>query len=555
MRVAFCFGLLLLGCAAQAVGPAGPVSSRAGRTAEVGAEAVAEADPDPVQRVEAALTAVEMDGVRTSRLPAQLEKAAVDEPLVVAAAEQLVDEGQDSKLLAALVGWLGDHGTEASLPILYRIGEGGNIHARIELENVLARVMEGELGACEPPSPEEVAAAGAGLVDFAVIERGGARAATAAERGDLAYFLAAVSENEDAVASDPNTHRSATPPSKDEVEQRVSWLKEIDAAQHAGAVDDVQTIGAAYLKSLGFPGAIDLGQEAHMTWGGPQVWNVMRDVALASEVVGELEIAGALYHRANPGGGACGTSVGYRWEKQVKGYIRAVERTQGCRPVVVERLLDVGGSRWRASAYGPQRLRDAGFDIGRLYRGALLTRNRATEAEDAWEYRVRAAEGLAAELDREGVEALFAVLPVADDALRVRTLSAIGRAMKRWHVGPCPTDTIHLSSIGFGGGWEREVPPISTSCDNALTDDEALAMAKRIAPYLGGHDEVHAAALEAIGQLAAPGFERRLKKERARAREALARCKKKDPDECWDQSHLVDTADEALAYLDELRTG
>ena len=186
-----------------------------------------------------------------------------------------------------------------------------------------------------------------------------------------------------------------------------------------------------------------------MFWGGARFSYVMRDVAMAAELEDEPALAAELYRRAAPGGGACGTSVSYRAQLQTRGLIRSEEARGRCRAVIAERL-----GYPDEEAYGPARLADAGYDLPRLYRGALLTRHRerprveleaaierapvhrreaalarlSARGPEAWESRVSAVEGLANYSGRAGMEHELTLIDRADAALRVRLISAIGSA-------------------------------------------------------------------------------------------------------------------------------
>ncbi|MFY0541563.1 hypothetical protein [Nannocystis pusilla] len=158
-----------------------------------------------------------------------------------------------------------------------------------------------------------------------------------------------------------------------------------DAKARGDVVGLVQH-GRAYLARLGFPGPVNGRAESHWAWGGARYSYVFRDLALGAELLGDPTLAGQLYRRADPGGGMCGTSVSYRWSEQVRGAIRSAERAGDCRVAVAERLLDVDGPRDMypkpapdSMDYGPARLAAAGFDVARLYRGALLTAGRDAE--------------------------------------------------------------------------------------------------------------------------------------------------------------------------------
>src|SRR5262249_6029068 len=125
----------------------------------------------------------------------------------------------------------------------------------------------------------------------------------------------------------------------------------------------------------------------------------------------------------------CGTSVSSYRDGQIEGVIRTVERLRGCRAVATERLFSVD----RAGPYGAERLAKSGFDVARLYTGALLTLGRDDAAEtqrllqalpsrapealaraarlgpEAWATRVRAIAGYADAAGRAGIDRLLEI--------------------------------------------------------------------------------------------------------------------------------------------------
>jgi hypothetical protein len=201
--------------------------------------------------------------------------------------------------------------------------------------------------------------------------------------------------------------------------------------------------------------------------------------------------------------------------------------------------------------YGPGRLASAGWDLPRMYRGALLTRNRADprthgltgpgaarrarEGDEHWEWRVRAAEGLADVAGPDALDELAALLSVADASLRARILSAIGRAAQRYIAGPCPDNVGWYGGYGGSNVWYRQVSTFATTCREQLTDTEAEALAAKLLPYAKDPvADVRHEAIETLGRLAPPSYGKRLKRWRKQGQAAERRACK-DLDE-WSQT-------------------
>lgn len=451
----------------------------------------------------------------------------------------------DRAVVEMLFKLLGESGTSTSPPWLLRFDARHVWGAGTALERILERRWADapELQPPAPPTPEEVAAARASLDGFAVLRvREGtlvAETPTAAELDDLAYFLAAVRDAGTEVGDFEEAGRGSFARPGEPDPAREELARALDEAKYAGDFDAVVRTGLAYLESLGYPGPLRTEEEASYAWGGASWSYVMRDVAQAAEATGDFELAAALYRRARPGGGACGTSVDYRWQKQLEGTIRAAELAGRANTVVAERLVAVDGDgvAWRGVSYGPQALADAGFDLPRLYRGALVTANRDAEVEEleaalraapaelarpalerlaahgpeAWELRVWALEGLADTAGREALPALFELLATGRTAVRLRALRALGAAAERPHGDPC-------RPIGFGFGegsseWARAIAPFGHDCETVITLAETDALAARLHPLLEDPAPgVRAAAAEALGRIASPTSRERLQR-------------------------------------------
>jgi HEAT repeat protein len=188
------------------------------------------------------------------------------------------------------------------------------------------------------------------------------------------------------------------------------------------------------------------------------------------------------------------TTVGDEFPDQVRARIDGEERAGRC--AVAERLLGIDED------HGPHALNKSGFDVARLYRGALLTANR-DGAED-WEQRVRALEGLADVAQRAALPALFAELGVGLPRVRVRALSALGKLLEKPDSDPCSS----MGGLGLHGSsrpWQRSIGALGRACATKVSPAEAAAFSRRILPSLSDADpEVRRAAAEALGAIASP---------------------------------------------------
>lgn len=506
---------------------------------------------------QAARTAVERAGLakQGKRTLAELAGAAglkraevvrlLDDMLVAcngASCPALAQEPAAERLIATL----GEIGTTADAPVLLRLDAIGIYRGERALESILIRAMADAIpkARCAPPTAADLAAARVQLADFAVLrfDRGVLRgeAPSPAELDDLAYFFAAVADASPAVgeAVEASAGSPTRPAAADPEADRLAAAT-ADARKRGDVAGLVQH-GRAYLARLGYPGPIQGNAESTWAWGGARYSYVFRDLALGVELLGDVRLAGQLYRRADPGGGMCGTSVSYRWAEQVRGAIRSAERAGDCRTALPERLLDVDGPRdmWPAPApdsmdYGPARLAAAGFDVARLYRGALLTAGRDGEpalvraalerapeplrsaalarltrrGPEAWEARVFAIEGLADIAGRAGLAELLRLLPTFAPDPRRRALEAIGAVADRPHWDPCDPDEGGIFMGSIGSQWERHVTRLGETCPTSMRLHEAAPIAEAIAPWLKDPDpdtrEAAAVALGRIGHRAA----------------------------------------------------
>lgn len=487
-------------------------------------------------------------------------------------------ELQDAKW--KLVQWLGFAGDAASAEVLMRLSAKGGYRVRVALDNRLVRQAQERATGCSPPAADEVERKAASLADFAVFDQGKrrlvARPLTQAEASDLAYFLVAVEGAGTPVGTDDNSFMSGSKPSEQFNLDRDANYAALENARAAGDADEIVRAGLAYLEPLGFPGQIDRSLEGNIRWGGGRYSYVMRDVALAAEVAGDYALSSALYRRANPGGGGCGTSVSSRRGRQVKGLIRTADAGGSCNEVVAERLLDWDGRK--DSFYGPDVLEAAGFDIPRIYRGALLTRNRdvaeaellaaiarapqglaaaargrlAANGNEAWERRVWSIEGLADTLGRDGGFYLAAALPQLAPAGRKRAIDAIGAAGVRAQIGPCDERTLWGFGRSFSSQWSRPVGTFGKTCKAAYSDDDVAALYRSLRPYLrsasSGTRSATAGAAAALGAVTAM---RDIRKLHARNRRAARVCKQKRDAQCHSEDSALSRTGSALEVLEE----
>jgi hypothetical protein len=406
------------------------------------------------------------------------------------------------------------------------------------LEQAMARMIA--FVPCTPPLPGEVAAARGELADFPILRlrKGVLRAElpTPQELDDLAYFLVAVDRAGEEVGArrEGGSWRNHAPAHG----RRAELFAELAVAKSAGKVLDVERLARSYLETLNFPDALHGAEEDVFFGQAPRYHYVMRDLAESWEALGRFHEAAGLWRRNNREGAACRTGASFAWQEQVKAVIRDEEIEGRCEAAVAERLLDIDGSAWQPDdPYGPKRLRDAGFDLARLLRGALLTRNRdAGEATvlkaiaelpatprlfaqmrirdkgvEDWERRLEAARGVADTMQEAAIPLL---LPVADESLpagRQRAIAALGDLAERPQYDPCGGTLGGL--VEYTGDWIRPVRPIEERCEHGSTRATRERLAKAIRGYAGDRDvATREAVAVALGKLAVPVARRTLRR-------------------------------------------
>lgn len=436
------------------------------------------------------------------------------------------------KVAEALAGLLGRVGTTRSLSLLDRMDARGWTAATLARRKILDRDFESYRQgiSCPVPDGAQVRRARAALDDFVVLrQRGGrllAESLTAPEKDDLAYFLAAVSDAGSEVGA---TREGGAPGSNQAPDPSLERLHaQVEAAKKDGDPRRVVLHAEAYLKALGYPGPIRFTNS--YAWGGARYSFVMRDLAYAYERLGRHGDAAALLRRANPGGGACGTSVSSRWAKQVRGVIRNEERAGACRAVVAERLLGIDDTAYgSAGPYGTSALTRDRYDLGRLYRGALLTMNRdlppsvieaalrtappplregalrryRQRGPEDWDRRVGALEGWAAVGGAAALPTLRDAVALGAGDTRRRALRALAELARKPDADPCTARTVGLRSMS--SQWRRAIPSLGRSCATKLANPEADRLARFVVQFAGDPDmQTRAEVARTLGALGSP---------------------------------------------------
>lgn len=372
---------------------------------------------------------------------------------------------------------LGEVGSLRSAPLLWRLEVRGVYLAGRTLDRLLTREMGSTLGPCLPPAP----------------------AAT-----DEAYFLSAVTDSV-ALPTVPEARMTNRAPEP----LREALFAELEDASLRGDLQAVARSARAYLATLGHPGPLRVDLET--SWGlhGGRHARVREELARVDEILGEVTEAAGLY-RQGPGSATCGTGAVQEWQRHVGGLIRAEERVGGCARIVAQRLLEIDPSD---PALGTARLREAGFDVESLYRGALTA--------PGWEQRVQAIEGLA---DSAGVDAIPLLLDRAasgDAQDAKRSLSAIGDLANR----QCSLSDEAGVLGGVSSEATRTVHSAERDCTTPFRDEFRADLARKLLPFAQRGDPfVRKAAIYAMGQVGSTSVQRDL--------ETLTRDLTPDPGTC-----------------------
>jgi len=593
-RAILAAALLALGCA-QPSPHVRPLSATAIAINTVGSLPSAASDPSrtaPYTRVARALrryrAALESkDGATGVVTPRELRRELFDEigePALVSVVEARCSNEMErcwrtshrvTHPVSFAVLLLREFGALPLLRMMTRF-ESLGIRPPVVREHVYRRLMNESVDnlACNPPCPGEVAQARKDLADFVVVDEISAspvpRELTEAERDDLAYFMVAVSaagpprqRRASARRAFPRCSASSSKHLMEEVRLRDQALRE---AEVRGELEQLVRARQEYLHALGYPGQI------HSCWG-PARPPASRYEQVKSCLAGDLEALGRtreaeqLYRHIRWWRPYCGAGSRRNQDSLTRGLIRAAERSGRCRSVVAERLRALDGE-----PYGPQRLADAGFDLPRLYRGALLTRNRDGEADrliqslnaarpdlaaraiarmqrlgpEAWERKVLALEGLADSAQRDALEPLETVLPVLNEEAKLRALRVLG--ILAWRTR---AETVACTQV-WGYSIHRATRPIHSlghSCETRLSEAEARAVSREIAPLLGDPSEdVRVAAAETLGSIASKWSRRALQRvSRKRTPSRAVIC---SGSSCNTDEDLHSAATEALAKID-----
>lgn len=491
-------------------------------------------------------------------------------------------DGDVSKAAGALIEGLAEGAeprakTSPSVRLLVRLEARGVWAAERAIDRVLTRRMLASAPACSPPTDAELREAGRALDDFAVGAPGAARWPSAAERDDLAYFYASIAgagaevgvAKEDLAAKPlPNDHP--------DLAARAALRTKVRDAHVEGNLELHLSSAIDYLRSLGYPAPLRLAEEGDERWGGAGASFIMRDAARSAEILGNYEVAEALYRRANPGGGMCGTSVHVRHAEQMAGVIRVVEQARGCRAAAVERL---SGAERGHREYGPERLSRAGFDVARLYAGALLTLGRDDPADlerallslpsrssdaiarlrrigpEAWATRVRAISGYA---DTAGGAAMDRLLDIAEHGpkgARVEALTAIGFVAEDRGDDPCVKAGGHFRFRRHPSSAHRDVRNVMQACETRIGAKVIDGAVRRIAALAADPEaDVREAVAHALGHLGATRARDTLKKLARDTHDAGGRvCTKEGdkPEVCEPNRPVARAAREGLSALDE----
>ncbi len=443
-------------------------------------------------------------------------------------------------LLSVLFGVLGrsiPSGAPAGAPrpsmrLLVRLEARGLWRATTALREVLKRRTEAALGPCSPPTASEIAQASASLQGFVVVDGPSPRspksvwrvhAPTPSELRDLAYFYAAIAEQGPEVGVFQEDHASpAKAPDDPAVLERKRMASQMQKALLDGDIETHAKLADVYLGSLGFPGPIRTREDGDVRWGGEGFSFVLRDAARSHELLGHDATATELNRRARPGGGMCGTSTDTHRNDQRRAILRSTERTTGCRAALADRLYVLDRDPWT----GPSRLARAGFDVERLYRGALLTNNREERAiletafaaanragngvgadalerlvrlgTEDWVSRVRAIEGYADTARKGALDRLFALAEGGAVPSRARAIHTLGRLIQDRGYDPCNKS----ERRGWGvGSTERVVTSVMHTCEGSLDPREQSRVAARLGALAGSSEIVlRAAVAEALGK-------------------------------------------------------
>jgi hypothetical protein len=434
----------------------------------------------------------------------------------------------------ALIAAVAKSGTQRGLTKLLQLASCGVESKAWGREQILERTMARTIAVvpCTGPLSHEVAREREQLADFPILRlrKGVLRAElpTMQELDDLAYFMTAVADAGEEVGVRDEGARWTKPVPANATRQEL--FAQLAAAKSAGNVLQVERLARGYLETLNFPDTLHGAEEDVLFWHAPRYHYVMIDLAQSWEALGRYHEAAGLWRRVSRAGAACRTGADYAWQQQVKAVVRDEEIAGRCEVAVAERLLAVESPGWNdKDVYGPGRLADAGFNVSRLLRGALLTINRdAGEAvvtnaisglpptprlfaqmrlrdkglED-WERRVRAARAVADAMHEAAIPLLLRTAQESLPAGRQRALGALGDLAERPFYNPCRA----LVGGRFSGSsdWVRPIAPIGQECGRGFDDAARSRLAQQIAVYAKDPDvQTREAVATVLGKIAEP---------------------------------------------------
>lgn len=454
-------------------------------------------------------------------------------------ADSETEIGKTAEALAEVLGLLADPSApgKRSMRLLVRLDARGLWRAGLEVKEILERRARSHLGACAAPSEGEIAAARASLADLAIVDPGpAARWPSAAELNELAYFYAAVAGSGPSIgAAAEDTSAKPLPAGHPDLAARKALRAEAGGALLDGDLERHLRAAEAYLQSLGYPGPMRIAEEGDARWGGSGASFLIREAARSAEILGRYDVAEALYRRALPGGGACGTSAPSYRDGQIEGVIRVTEQARGCRAAAAERLFAVAFDS--AHLYGPDRLTQAGFDVPRLYAGALSTLGRDDAAAlqaalqklpdrapdalarlqrmgaEAWAARVRAVPGFADTARGAGVDRLLALAEHGPAPARAEALLALSRVVEDRGWDPCVPGS---GRMGWGYGSSdrpRNVRSVMGACETRVDGKRIAALVARVSRLAADPDPaVREAVAVTLGRTGSPAARPALQK-------------------------------------------
>jgi len=464
-------------------------------------------------------------------------------------------EGDDRKvfeILTELSAELADltAGPTDTVKLLVELDARGLWRAGIAITRVLERRAQSNLRACAPPSDGEVDAARASLAGFEIRRLGRApRPANEAELADISYLYAAVAQRGASVGThDVDATSKPLADGHEDLMRRDALHVEMGRALRAGDVPRHARAAKAYLASLGYPGPIREKEDGSMGWHGRRYSFVMRDWARSAEILGDYERSEALYRQAKAGGGPSGTGNNVKRRRQVEGIIRSAEQRGGCRRVVAERLFAARRGR-SAKYYGIERLTDAGYDVGRIYSGALFTMGR----DDGWTKRVRAIPWFAMTHGQGAFPRLLSIATRASTEERVEAIGALGRLVESRGIDPCSESNIlWMSSRRWGYPTVRS---LMQRCETVVDAKAMKALVRRLATFAGDADPiVREAVAEALGKTVSPHAAstlRRLSRDTFKADGERCTTVDDQPEVCGPNFPVKRAAEEALEELRE----